>query len=199
MYHSEELDIPPCPKGFGEIARQDEFSGIIEEDILREKIAELDGDDEQRRSSLRYLQGCIYNNSMLSDLLMIDGSIDALARAREKEDFDGRTPNSKGIKADVPRRPPEHHMADVLIHLMEKRMFGPSHLNEMVRTTFKNRAAQGLPDLPNQPVDGLAPGQWGVSEAGARLEPIPWMDPPGIGPEVAGKHRNAHPLASKAY
>lgn len=76
----------PQPKGFGEIGVATELSGIIEEEEIRQQLTNLDSTDRETRHAAIYrLQPFIGNNALLSDLLLLDGSIDALKRARATE------------------------------------------------------------------------------------------------------------------
>ena len=80
--------MPTKPEGWGEVRLRSEFSGLIPEEQLRGSLdrskqlveaAPLSAEDEQELlDSFAGLQGCLTNNALASDLLLIDGAVDAL-------------------------------------------------------------------------------------------------------------------------
>ena len=79
-------DLTKPPPGWGVIGGRTELSGVFEESVLRKYMTDLDGDEDARYDSLSHLQAACVNKTMASDILCIDGFVDALKRARDAED-----------------------------------------------------------------------------------------------------------------
>jgi len=91
---SAKFEMPPKPAGWGSVQHNGgKFSGMIPKDEMRQYVARLKDpkDPSDRREAFISLQGCLTNNSLASDLLSIEGSVDVLKAIAESDDRDRGT------------------------------------------------------------------------------------------------------------